>query len=399
VTIAEGTLQEPLKEELYGKRLKINYFGDEVDAVLSKNMKPDDRWPISQYPYRISWFEDAHTSEPQPQGHIELTQEEVDYILENQQFPLSVYDRIKLSTKHFMMVNPSLHESLLLLEDSSREIDLWLENKNIIAETMNMVVSGANYKRTDRLDELVNHLQDTVVSPILRRMTDEQEIAYFHKNSVGFWNLLSVDGSYYEMQSGNPALGTINLYPGGITSRYLRPIMIGILRELKKLGIKWGQLKREKSGAYKISDVIRIPIVENNSKGYDGPHELNFSNINAYQIFHNLLQFDGEHSFEMDAKDLMQRIEAILKHDKSWIDKNVIKRTDSDWPEAERDTEEPVENPHLDMMNKITGDLGGGGARIIGMGLDSEGIEFRLREIYKVAKWAVENGHNKIYVG
>jgi len=88
-----------------------------------------------------------------------------------------------------------------------------------------------------------------------------------------------------------------------------------------------------------------------------------------------------------------------LKHDRSWIDKNVIKRTDSDWPKAERDTEEPIENPHLDMMNKITGQLGAGGARVIGMGLDSEGIEYRLQLIWQVAKWAVDHGYNKIYVG
>ncbi len=513
VKIDEDTIQEPLNEELYGKRMKMTYCGGDVDGVLSKNTKPDER------PYRITWFEDASdVEEMEPQGHVDLTYDEVQFVLTNKTFPPEVYERLRINQKNitinyinenlllledvlnesltgqrlYIIVNmkrvpaliskntlfdtnrfphlgpiekekeyritwfdnihnliprghhsfdknaydyiinnedfpmeikkyfsnkylmpageicckfvdkfdsSQLHESLLLLEESSREIDLWLENKNVIVETMNMVVAGANYKRTDRLDELVSYLDDSVLGPILRTINEPEKIDYFHKNSVGRWNMLSADGSYYEMQSGNPALGTINFYPAGIQPDMTRRILVGILKQLKILGIQWGQLKREKSGAYKISDVIRIPIIANNGKGYEGPEELNFSNVNAYQIFHNLLQFDGEHSFEMDAKELMERIETILKHDKSWIDKNVIKRTDSDWPKAERDTEEPVENPHLDIMNKITGDLGAGGARIIGMGLDAEGIEFRLQAIWKVAKWAVDHGHNKILVG
>ena len=512
LTIDEGTLQEPLKEELYGKKLKINYFGKEVNGVLSKNMRPDDTYPISQFPYRISWFDNSNPADPEPKGHIELTQEEVDYILENQQFPFSVYDRIKLSTNSFMMVNPSIHESkiqlneeltgqrvyivvdnqinkqlggplkvqsviskntkekdwpyritwfnrdrtvarghvslkedgyqyilknkdltieakvslsepfdcepedislefvdkfdesldetLLLLENTAREIDLWLENKSVIVESMHMIVSGANYNRTDRLDELVNHLQDTVVSPILRKMTDPAQIDYFHKNSVGFWNMLSADGSYYEMQSGNPALGIINFYPAGIPADMARRIILGILKQLKILGVQWGQLKKEKSRAYKISDVIRIPITVNNSKEYEGPSELNLANANAYQIFNNILQYEGENEFEMDAKDLMERIETIMRHDRSWIEKNQIKPTNSDWPAAERDTPQDIENPHLDIVNKIGGKLGdgSGGAGIIGVGLDTERIEYIMLRIYNVAKWAVEHGHSKIYV-
>jgi hypothetical protein len=39
--------------------------------------------------------------------------------------PTSVYDKIMISPKNLMIVN----EHLLLLEDSSREIELWLDNK------------------------------------------------------------------------------------------------------------------------------------------------------------------------------------------------------------------------------------------------------------------------------
>lgn len=395
--IKEGTLIEPLDESLVGKKLFIMVgMSQKIPALISKNVSSDEG------EYRISWFNNS--KELDPRGHKSFDKATFDFIVSNE----DLTDKLKRYFSNIFFYpageitikfTDSINENLLLLEESSREIDLWLENKITINESMTMMVSGANYKRTDRLDELVNYLQDNVVSPVLNTIKEPDQIAYFHKNSVGFWNILSADGSYYEKQSGDPGIGTINLYPGGITQIMLRKIVVGILRQLKKLGIKWGQLKREKSGAYKISDVIRIPIVENNSKGYEGPEELSFSNINAYQIFNNLLQFEGEHGFEMDAKELMERIETVLKHDKSWIEKNVIKRTDSDWPAAERDTEEPVENPHLDMMNQIGNQLGDeGGARIIGGGLDAEGIEYRLQLIWKVAKWAADHGYKKISV-
>ena len=387
--------EDILNEGINGHKITVNYYGKQMPAILSKNTIPGEK------PYRVSFF-DILKGHVEARGHFDLTKQEAEEVLQNRKFPdevIVIYKGISVRNIDGWPKQDDINENLLLLENSSREIDLWLENKNVIVESMNMVVSGANYKRTDRLDELVNYLQDTVVSPVLRGMTDPAQIDFFHKNSVGFYNLLSADGSYYEMQSGNPALGIINFYPAGIPADMARRVMMGMLKQLKKLGVQWGQLKREKSGAYKVSDVIRIPITVNNSKGYEGPEELNFTNVNAYQIFHNLLQFDGEHSFEMDAKELMERIETVLKHDRSWIDKNVIKRTDSDWPEAERDTEEPIENPHLDIMGKIGNQLGAGGARVVGMGLDSEGIEFRLQLIWKVAKWAVDHGHNKIYVG
>ncbi len=381
------------------KKLTIKKDGGIKLGILSKNTIPNEK------EFRVSCFVKDTDGHLEAQGHIELSKEEVDELFNNHKFPDDV---IRLYNGKISVVDlngwPEAHnfpkqfnENLLLLEDCSREIELWLENKiETIEESMNVVVSGANYERTDRLDELVNYLQNTVVSPVLRTMTAPDQIEYFHKNSVGFWNILSADGSYYENPDADLSLGTINLYPGGITSILLRRIVVGILRQLKKLGIKWGQLKREPSGAYKISDVIRFPIISNGSKNYQGPPELNLTNVNAYQIFHNVLQFEGEHDFTMDAKELMERIET-LAHDKGWIDKNIIKRTDSDWPQAERDTEEPVENPHLGVMDKIGNQMGG--ARMIGMGLDSEGIEQRLQAIWKIAKWAVDHGHKTISVG
>lgn len=381
--------EEPMIAEgdINGQRLTVRFEGEVLPAVLSRNTIPHEK------PYRITVI-----SQSKPKGHIELTKEEAEELLQNFKLPDDVIakwgSRFQLVKIH---ENINKNELLLLLEDSAREIDLWLENKIPIEESMNMIVSGANYKRTDRLDELVSHLQDTVVSPILRTITDKAQIDFFQKNSVGFWDMLSADGSYYEKTEGNPGVGIINFYIAGISTEMKRHILLGILKQLKSLNIKWGKLKQEKSKAYKISDVIRIPIDVNNSKEYEGPAQLNFSNVNAYQIFHNILQYEGEHSFQMDAKDLMERIETVLKHDRTWIEKNVINKTDTDWPDAERIPQD-IDNPHMDVINQLGGDSTGG-PRMISNGLDSEGIEFRLGAIWNVARWAVEHGHSKISVG
>jgi hypothetical protein len=158
-------------------------------------------------------------------------------------------------------------------------------------------------------------------------------------------------------------------------------IVPGIFNSLRRWNIKWKNPKIEQSKVYK-SQVLRIPVIFNPNKDTNLP-ELNLSNINAYQVFHNVLQYEGENDFHMTAKDLIERIE-VLAHDEGWIGKNVIKPMDSDWPKAERDDQDTEENPHLGIVNQIGDKLGG--ARMIMNGLDEDDIKFRLREIWKVAK-------------
>lgn len=259
--------------------------------------------------------------------------------------------------------------------------------QDFLKESMNVHIAGADYDKTETLGELSNKLIRPVWDYISK--LPEDQVAYFQKNKMP--ELLTADGDgYFE------STGTLNLYLSGLTTVSTRNVLKIILQGLKKLKIPYGPLKKEQSGRLR-SEVIRIPIPKNPLAGtYAGPPELNLSNVNAYQIFHHVLQYEGEHEFSMDAEELLERIKT-LAHDQGWIDQNTIKSTDSNWPDAERDTQD-VENPHLDMINKAFGGGGKEGPRIIGGGLDADRIKSRLAEIAKIAKWAIDHGHSKIYV-
>ena len=294
---------------------------------------------------------------------------------------------IKDSIREAFYTKKDINEELLLLEESSRQIDLWLENKTLINESMNVHISGADYERLDTL----GNLSWKLMAPVWKFLETlpKDQLAYYMKNRMP--EPLTPDGDDYFKPT-----GTLNFYTSGFTKQALTGTLKIIFDGLKKLGIKYGNVKTEQSGAYK-SQVMRIPILANPHHGaYKGPPELNMSNINAYHIFHNVLQYEGENDFSMEAKELMQRIET-LAHDQGWIEKNIIKPEDSDWPEAERDENDPDENPHLGIGKQLGNKLGG--ARMIMGGLNADDIRIRLREIWKVAKWAVDHGYNKLSVG
>lgn len=250
-----------------------------------------------------------------------------------------------------------------IVKASLREI---FYTKKVINESMNLYVSGANYDRLETMSEI----SWKVLKPVwqyLEKLPEDQK-AYYMKNRMP--ELLTPDGSSYD----DPT-GIMNLYTAGLTRQALIGVMKIIFAGLKELGITWGKVKTEQSGSFK-SQVIRIPILKNPHIGtYKGPPELNMSNVNAYQIFHNVLQYEGEHEFSMEAKELMERIES-LAHDKGWIDKNKINPTDSGIPDAEQDGNADLENPHMDIVNQLGSQLGG--ARVIGGGLDGDDIRRRL---------------------
>lgn len=270
-----------------------------------------------------------------------------------------------------------------IVKDSLREA---FYTKKVLNESMNLYVSGANYDKLETMGEIAWK----VLRPVwgyLEKLPEDQK-AYYMKNRMP--ELLTPDGPYYDEPT-----GIMNLYTAGLPRQALIGVMKIIFTGLKELGITWGKIKTEQSGTYK-SQVIRIPILKNPHIGtYKGPPELNMSNVNAYQIFHNVLQYEGEHEFSMEAKELMERIES-LAHDKGWIDKNKINPTDSGIPDAEQDGNTDLENPHMDIVNQLGSQLGG--ARMIGGGLSGDDIRMRLGLIWNVAKWAHEHGFEKLYV-
>jgi len=297
-----------------------------------------------------------------------------------------IYDNGRDKKIIYQRKEKDLHEELFLLEESTREIDLWLENKRLIKESMDLYVKDANYDKLETLDEIAWKIE----SPIWKYLKSlpQDQLRYFEKNKVQ--SILTSDGPYYDSPT-----GILNFYTVGLTRNAFIGVMKIIFDGLKKLGISYGKVKKENSGTYK-SEVIRIPILKNPHSGtYKGPPSLNLTNVNAYQIFHNLLQYEGEHEFHMKAKELIERIQTLIAHDKGWIDKNTINRTDSRWPKAERDDQD-IENPHIDVINKLGQNLGG--ATIIGMGLSSEDIKRKLSGILEVARWAVKNGYEDLYV-
>jgi len=150
---------------------------------------------------------------------------------------------------------------------------------------------------------------------------------------------------------------------------------------------------------------VKSEIVMNT---YEGPPEIHMSNENARQIFKNLLQYEGEHGFTMDAEELIQRIDS-LAHDKEWVTKHVrpsavIKTKPppgkgDEWKAEEPPTipgeEDDPDNPNTKVMKDLMSQMGG---THYFMGLSEEGIWDRLHTIYKIAKWAVEHGYKKIDV-
>lgn len=263
--------------------------------------------------------------------------------------------------------------------------------KKAVNESMNLYVKGANTRRYDTLGELSHQVQAPMWHFLSTLPQDQQE--YWKKNHrFPTYEIFTPDGPYYDQPT-----GIMNFYISGLTRQALTGLLKVIFGKLKQLGMSWGKIKREKSGVYD-SEVIRIPIDKNPHAGqYRGPIELNMSNRNAYHIFKNILQYEPDDvhasSFSFKAKELMERIET-LAHDEGWIDKHAIKPTDSDWPEAEYDKQD-FDNPNDAIVQQIGGALGG--ARMISGGLSGKDIRKRLRTIWKIAKWAVDNGFEELY--
>lgn len=248
--------------------------------------------------------------------------------------------------------------------------------KKLLTESMTTYVKDVDYDRHDNLMDLSFKLQRRAYMVLEKLPEDQQE--YFRRNRPP--ELLTIDGDS-DMDSNT---GVLNLYFVGYTSKTLKEILKSVSSELKRLDIKTGRVKMEDSRSIR-GKVIRIPIISNENK-YHGPPVVNFSNRNAYHIFHEILQYDADDeynsSFSFKADDLKSRIEAILQHDPDWIRDNQIKSGDmSD------------SNPHNAIIKQIAGN-----ATIIDMGLDSDDIKQRLMALLNLANWAIKNGKSDLYV-
>ena len=266
----------------------------------------------------------------------------------------------------------------------------YAQDAGAVFEGMSVMVKGYNPKRFDNLNDICNHLLGKIIGPIVNNLPDDQK-AYFQKNGVQYYETIVPDGSYYEKEG---PTGIINFYISGFMSQVQQQVVKAIFDELRTLGIKWGAVKKEQSGMYK-SEVIRIPVVTNDNF-YVGPPDLHYSNQNAYLIFNKILQYEGEHSFTMNAEELKQRIMS-LSHDRGWVSKHERPTTGTDYSKGEEPKPtDDEENPH----DKINQQLGAGlGANIINFGLNEQEIWQRLEQIYELADWATKHGYTEIDVG
>lgn len=360
----KSIIREVILESLFGKQVSLVVGNNtKFPGLISKNTRPGEE------PYRFTWFSKGKEGY-EPMGHVELDKNEMDTLISTKKF--SREDEQGIQRTFFT------HAPLSISFEAPKIVET-------LNESMNIHVAGANYERTDKLDELVNHLLRKAISPVLHDIPEDQQ-NYFRKNSVGYYNMLTADGSYYSNKDNDPSKGIINLYIDGIMSQSLQKMLKGIFEELRKLGVKWGKIKKEQSGVYK-SQVIRIPITDNTSKKYAGPPEVNLSNQNAILMFRDVLQYEmNDYTFTMDAKELIERIDSIT-HDPNWVNQNV------------RPTTVDKTDPEVDAADSWKDEPPKGGATIINFGVDESYIKQRLQQIRDVAEWAVKNKLNKIYVG
>ena len=137
----EEVFHENLNEEFSGQRMYIivdsmfhRQLGSplKVQSVVSKNTKYfEDSW-------RISWFNRDRT---EAKGHLDFNEEDYNYIMKNKEFPLEIKERlarifdckpqdIKLKfVNKFVENKQSLNETLFFLENSARELELFIDNK------------------------------------------------------------------------------------------------------------------------------------------------------------------------------------------------------------------------------------------------------------------------------
>lgn len=242
--------------------------------------------------------------------------------------------------------------------------------KSLINESMTLYVDGLNYDKNDTLLDLTFKLE-RIVSAIIERLPEDQK-EYFRKNRPP--EVVTPDG-----EDTFKSTGIINIYYSGYTKSTFEQIVKGCIDELKRLGVKVGTPKLEQSSMFNMQ-VLRLPVLENsNDANHLPPITLQLSNRNAYQIFHNILQFepqDYNSYFEFTVDELENAVNAVLHHDKDWMTKNQIKSYDSK-------NDEP---PNYS------------GPRIIDMGVDENYIKEKLKQILQITDWAKKHNKTKLYV-
>ena len=228
----------------------------------------------------------------------------------------------------------------------------WVE----LNEGMSVMVADYNYHDDVKsIEDVCNMLMKKLVYPMLSSGKLKTSASHVH-------DTITPDGDYYS--SGNEV---INFYTFDFDEQTINAIMSGIKYYLDEMHVKYGPFKKEQSGMHN-SEVFRIPVLSLKKTNNAAP-SLDMSNTNAILIFRELLGYPGEHSFMINARELYNKVSSL--------------------------TDDQIKIHVRDVYTKQRP----GGALSISYGLSFEDIKLRLKEIEKIALWAMNNQFDTISVG
>lgn len=227
----------------------------------------------------------------------------------------------------------------------------WVE----LNEGMSVMVSNHDYSGDIKsIEDVCSMLMKKLIFPMLNSGKLKTSTPHVH-------DIITPDGAYYDSGA-----EVINFYTHDIDEQSISAIMSGIKYYLDEMHIKYGPFKKEKSGMHN-SEVFRIPVLSLKKTANNAP-SLDLSNTNAILIFRELLGIPGDHSFEISARDLHNKISSLT-------DDQIKIHTRDDYS-----SQRP------------------GGAMSMSFGLSFNDIKLRLTEINKIALWAINNDYDLIHV-
>lgn len=272
---------EVILEALWGQKFKLSVSDPHSSrrgiytAVASKNVKP------GELPYRITWFigNDAL-------GHVDLTWEEINNILEIKYFPKDIVDRISQTwdiepyNYHILPIN-------------------YITEGRVINEGMSIGVSGHNYgEDIVNIGSLSWWLASNVQIPIMKKMTDDE------KKTIQM-DIITPDGNSYDQMSGK-----LNVYIGAFPEKWRPMLLGGIQHFMDKHGVIYGKWTQGTSALHGKAKVV-IPIESvNPTRDPALSIHLAYGTVKELKELLGLESSDhgDENTFLVDASELIERI-------------------------------------------------------------------------------------------
>jgi len=247
--------------------------------------------------------------------------------------------------------------------------------EKVLSESMDMGIKGFQYE--DDLDNILD-ISHYVIKKVAYDLWPKLGLTKQEEEQIGgIGDDFTPDGS----DAFEPT-GILNFYVGSYPTRVLDKMVGYIKYILNERNIKVGEVKYEKVkdkikpedfAEWGITDggeslrVIRIPILENNSGDSGNPPEVNFSNTYAHKIFGEILKTDGDGPYNMDATDLLMKLESARKE--------MVSRTDI--PDT--------------VQHSVQGN--------VHSTINGKDYYFRtFDKIENFAKWALERGYRNLHV-